>query len=178
MSSNEATTPAAAFIDVAGRAVRYTAAGSGPAVLLLHGLDRSLGNWAPLQAVLPDHRLIAIDVPGFGRSQPLPDCRLASLAGHVERVLDRLGLTSAVHVVGNSLGGAIAMQLAAHAPARVSSLALLNSAGFGRECNELVAPVRIGGAHNDRPRFTAPDQDLVEVVGITLSTHDRRYSTS
>lgn len=133
MPSKRATTPPTDFIDVAGRTVHYTATGSGPPVLLLHGLDRSLADWAPLQTALPDHRLIAIDVPGFGRSQPLPDCRLPSLAGHIERVLDRLGLTSAVHVVGNSLGGAIAMQLTAHAPARVSSLTLLNSAGFGRE---------------------------------------------
>ncbi|MFF9073420.1 alpha/beta fold hydrolase [Streptomyces sp. NPDC014872] len=133
MPSREAATPPTAFLDVAGRTVRYTAAGSGPPVLLLHGLDRSLADWAPLQAALPDHRLIAIDVPGFGRSQPLPDCRLASLTGHVERVLDRLEVLSTVHVVGNSLGGAIAMQLTAHAPERVASLALLNSAGFGRE---------------------------------------------
>ncbi|MFF9321569.1 alpha/beta fold hydrolase [Streptomyces sp. NPDC014735] len=133
MPSREAATPPTAFLDVAGRTVRCTAAGSGPPVLLLHGLDRSLADWAPLQAALPDHRLIAIDVPGFGRSQPLPDCRLASLTGHVERVLDRLEVLSTVHVVGNSLGGAIAMQLTAHAPERVASLALLNSAGFGRE---------------------------------------------
>ncbi|WP_424863686.1 alpha/beta fold hydrolase [Streptomyces sp. MMS24-I29] len=133
MPSREAATPPTAFLDVAGRTVRYTAAGSGPPVLLLHGLDRSLADWAPLQAALPDHRLIAIDVPGFGRSQPLPDCRLDSLTGHVERVLDRLEVLSTVHVVGNSLGGAIAMQLTAHAPERVASLALLNSAGFGRE---------------------------------------------
>ncbi|MEE1769998.1 alpha/beta fold hydrolase [Streptomyces sp. JV185] len=133
MPSREAATPPTAFLDVAGHAVRYTAVGSGPPVLLLHGLDRSLADWAPLQAALPDHRLIAIDVPGFGRSQPLPDCRLASLSGHVERVLDGLEVASAVHVVGNSLGGAIAMQLTVHAPERVSSLTLLNSAGFGRE---------------------------------------------
>ncbi|MFF2119454.1 alpha/beta fold hydrolase [Kitasatospora sp. NPDC058184] len=133
MPPETATTPPTDVIDVAGRTVRYAATGSGPPVLLLHGLDRSLADWAPLQAALPGHRLIAIDVPGFGRSQPLPDCRLPSLAGHVERALDRLGLTSAVHVVGNSLGGAIAMRLAVQAPARVSSLALLNSAGFGRE---------------------------------------------
>ncbi|MFF2744120.1 alpha/beta fold hydrolase [Kitasatospora sp. NPDC058048] len=133
MPSKKATAPATDFIDVAGRTVHCAATGSGPPVLLLHGLDRSLADWAPLQAALPDHRLIAIDVPGFGRSQPLPDCRLPALAGHVERVLDRLGLTSPVHVVGNSLGGAIAMRLTVHAPERVSSLTLLNSAGFGRE---------------------------------------------
>ncbi|MFJ9682586.1 alpha/beta fold hydrolase [Streptomyces sp. NPDC101194] len=55
---------------------------------------------------------------------PAEYCRHVPLAGHVERVLDRLGLTSAVHAVGNSLGGAIAMQLTARAPTRVSSLTL------------------------------------------------------
>ncbi|MFF8919233.1 alpha/beta fold hydrolase [Streptomyces sp. NPDC015032] len=91
------------------------------------------GGLGPLQAALPGYRLLAIDLPGFGQSRPLPDCRLASLAGHVEQVLDRLEAASGVHVVGNSLGGAVAMQLTVRAPARVSSLTLLNCAGFGRE---------------------------------------------
>ncbi len=130
-ASAAAGPPRTASVDVAGRAVRYAATGSGPPVLLLHGLERSLADWGPLQAALPGYRVLAVDLPGFGGSQPLPDWRLASLAGQVEGVLDRLGIASGVHVVGNSLGGAVAMQLAARAPARVSSLALLNSAGFG-----------------------------------------------
>lgn len=102
-------------------------------MILLHGLGRSLEDWEPLRAALSGYRLIAIDLAGFGQSQALPDCRLAALARHVEGALDVLGVPSGAHVVGNSLGGAVAMRLAADAPARVASLALLNSAGFGRD---------------------------------------------
>ncbi|MFI8813313.1 MULTISPECIES: alpha/beta fold hydrolase [unclassified Streptomyces] len=123
----------AEFVEVGGLPVRYAATGTGPPVILLHGLGRSLEDWEPLRAALSGYRLIAIDLAGFGQSQPLPDCRLASLARHVEGTLDMLGVPSGAHVVGNSLGGAVAMRLATGAPTRVASLALLNSAGFGRE---------------------------------------------
>lgn len=116
-----------------GFRVRYAATGTGPPVILLHGLGRSLEDWEPLRAALSAYQLIAIDLAGFGQSQALPDCRLASLAQHVEGTLDALGVPLGAHVVGNSLGGAVAMRLAAGAPARVASLALLNSAGFGRD---------------------------------------------
>ncbi|MEO3976624.1 alpha/beta fold hydrolase [Streptomyces sp. CAU 1734] len=123
------------FAEVDGYRVRHSVTGpaGGPVVVLLHGLGRSLEDWEPLRAELPAHRVLALDLPGFGRSQPLPDLRLPALAGHVARTLDRLGVTEPAHVVGNSLGGAVAMRLAVHAPARVASLALANSAGFGRE---------------------------------------------
>ncbi|MFF3127304.1 alpha/beta fold hydrolase [Streptomyces sp. NPDC057908] len=123
----------AEFVEVGGFRVRYAATGTGPPVILLHGLGRSLEDWEPLRAALSAYQLIAIDLAGFGQSQALPDCRLASLAQHVEGTLDALGVPLGAHVVGNSLGGAVAMRLAAGAPARVASLALLNSAGFGRD---------------------------------------------
>ncbi|MBO0916824.1 MULTISPECIES: alpha/beta fold hydrolase [Streptomyces] len=123
----------AEFVEVGGLRVRYAATGTGPPVILLHGLGRSLEDWEPLRAALSGYRLIAIDLAGFGQSQALPDCRLAALARHVEAAFDVLGVPSGAHVVGNSLGGAVAMRLAADAPARVASLALLNSAGFGRD---------------------------------------------
>ncbi|MEE1793036.1 alpha/beta fold hydrolase [Streptomyces sp. BE308] len=106
----------AEFVEVGGLPVRYAATGTGPPVILLHGLGRSLEDWEPLRAALSGYRLIAIDLAGFGQSQPLPDCRLASLARHVEGTLDMLGVPSGAHVVGNSLGGAVAMRLATGAP--------------------------------------------------------------
>ncbi|WP_433413095.1 alpha/beta fold hydrolase [Microtetraspora malaysiensis] len=120
------------FAEVDGRRVHYRVTGTGPPVVLLHGLGRSLEDWEPLRAALPGYRLLAIDLAGFGHSHPLPEPRLDSLAGHVMRTLDALDVTRAVHVVGNSLGGAVAMRLAADNPDRVASLALANSAGFGR----------------------------------------------
>ncbi|MBG0831528.1 alpha/beta fold hydrolase [Planomonospora sp. ID67723] len=121
------------FAEVDGHRVRYRVTGSGPPTVLLHGLGRSLEDWEPLRAALSGHRVLAIDLAGFGHSHPLPDPQLGSLAGHVMRTLDVLGVTPAVHLVGNSLGGAVAMRLAADAPARVTSLALAGSAGFGHQ---------------------------------------------
>ncbi|MGW4029522.1 alpha/beta fold hydrolase [Streptomyces sp. NPDC004838] len=121
------------FVDVDGYRVRYRATGTGSPVVLLHGLGRSLEDWEPLRTALPTRRLLALDLAGFGWSQAPPDLGLASMAEHVAKSLDRLGVTAPVHLVGNSLGGAVAMRLAVHHPARVASLALANSAGFGRE---------------------------------------------
>ncbi|MFH8586116.1 alpha/beta fold hydrolase [Streptomyces celluloflavus] len=133
-----ASEPFAAFVDVDGYRVRYRTTGTGRPVVLLHGIGRSLEDWEPLRAALPARRLIALDLAGFGRSQPLPDLRLGALAEHVAKTLDRLGATAPAHVVGNSLGGAVAMRLAVHDPARVASLALADSAGFGREVTWLL----------------------------------------
>ncbi|MDP9869033.1 MULTISPECIES: alpha/beta fold hydrolase [Streptosporangium] len=135
LERHDVTTPPATFAmfaEVDGCRVRYRVAGTGPPVILLHGLGRSLEDWEPLRAALPGYRLLAIDLAGFGHSHPLPNPRLDSLARHVMRTLDALGVTSAVHVVGNSLGGAVGMRLAADDPGRVASLALADSAGFGR----------------------------------------------
>ncbi|AXU11652.1 alpha/beta fold hydrolase [Streptomyces clavuligerus] len=126
-------TPETASVDVDGHPVRYRATGTGPPVVLLHGLGRSLEDWEPLRTALPAHRLLALDLPGFGWSPAPPEPGLGTMAEHVAGCLDRLGITAPVHLVGNSLGGAVAMRLAVRHPARVASLALAAGAGFGRE---------------------------------------------
>ncbi len=125
--------PAWTFVDVDGCRVRYRASGDGQPIILLHGLGRSLEDWEPLRHKLSTHRLVAVDLAGFGWSDPLPESNLAALASHVVRTMDACGIASAAHIVGNSLGGAVGMQLAVLAPQRVASLTLVGSAGFGRE---------------------------------------------
>ena len=123
------------YVSVRGRQARYREHGDGTPVVLLHGIGRSLEDWAEQFALLPSgHRLLAVDLAGYGESDPLREpYSLPTLARFVEDFLDAVGVPEAAHVVGNSLGGAIAMQLSVQAPHRVRSLVLANSAGFGRE---------------------------------------------
>jgi pimeloyl-ACP methyl ester carboxylesterase len=100
-------------------------AGEPPAVYL-HGLSGSATNWTDLAAQLAPHAAgMAIDLPGFGRSRPLAS-RLYGPAAHADAVLCFLaGQGRAVHLLGNSLGGAIALMVAARRPELVRSLTLL-----------------------------------------------------
>ncbi|MEV4819791.1 alpha/beta fold hydrolase [Micromonospora tulbaghiae] len=120
---------------VDGRRTRCRISGDGPPVVLLHGIGRTLDDFTALHTALArDHLVLAVDLPGHGGSAPLDGPHtLPALAAAVARFLDAAGVTGPAHLVGNSLGGAVAMRLAADAPHRVASLALLNSAGFGRE---------------------------------------------
>lgn len=123
-------------IGVAGRSVRVASLGTGEPVVLLHGLGGYLEEWSEAQEALAAHFAThAPDLPGFGRSDPIDRPDLPGLARHVLATLDALGLDEPVHLVGNSLGGAVAMQVAVEAPERVATTTLVDSAGFGRHVN-------------------------------------------
>lgn len=126
-----------------GGSVRYRDVGHGTPVLLIHGIGRSLEDWIEQHEAMAErgYRTISVDLPGFGESEPLqvPNS-LSALADFVVRFLDALEITEKVHVVGNSLGGAVAMQLSLQAPDRVRTFILADSAGFGRE---VAASVRL-----------------------------------
>lgn len=127
--------------------VRENGDPTGDPVLLLHGIGRSLEDWEPQQSRLSDaYRVISVDMPGFGLSQRLPESTtLRTLAEGVLGALDALGERRPVHVMGNSLGGAVAMQLSARAPDRVRTLTLVNSAGFGKEVTVVLRLLAIPG---------------------------------
>jgi 3-oxoadipate enol-lactonase len=100
----------------------------GSPVLLLHGLGSSAEDWMfqipPLSGA---HRVIAVDLPGHGRTPPLPGWpRIVDYAEPVAAGLQDLDVASA-HVVGLSLGGAVAMQLCLDHPGLVRSLCLINT---------------------------------------------------
>jgi pimeloyl-ACP methyl ester carboxylesterase len=158
----------ASYVLVQGRPARYRAEGDGPPVVLLHGIGRSLEDWTEQQELLRDRfRVYSVDLAGFGKSDPLPGKHsLESLAGFVADFLDAVGETRPVHLAGNSLGGAVAMQLSVRAPERVRSLVLVNSAGFGREVTIalrllalrplgrlLLRPSRAGARRTERALF-------------------------
>jgi pimeloyl-ACP methyl ester carboxylesterase len=129
------TTAATKEVRVGGRSVRYRDTGSGEPVLLVHGIGRSLEDWAEQHDLLSSgYRVVSVDLPGFGWSDRLEGpTTLKRLGAWLPRFLDELGLTEPVHLMGNSLGGAVAMAFAAENPQRVRDLVLVNSAGFGRE---------------------------------------------
>lgn len=116
-------------------------------MLLLHGISRSLEDWSEqLERLSRRFYVIAPDQPGFGFSARRDGpADLASLADGVAATLDELGETRPCHVVGNSLGGAVAMQLLASHPDRVASLTLANSAGFGAEVTPLLRMLSLPG---------------------------------
>lgn len=132
------------FLDATGRRVRVRIAGDpqSPPLVLIHGIGRTLEDWAEqFPRLSTKFRLIALDLPGSGFSQRDPrPTTLTVLAQAVLDVLDIVGESRPVHLVGNSLGGAVAMQAAALDASRVSSLVLVDSAGFGKE---VALPLRL-----------------------------------
>jgi pimeloyl-ACP methyl ester carboxylesterase len=108
--------------------VRAGPPGREPA-LAVHGLEGSSRNWTDLIALLPQLACQAVDLPGFGDSPPRPDGRysIAALAQTVTELLDRTG-RGPVHLIGNSLGGAVCVKVAAARPDLIRTLTLISPA--------------------------------------------------
>ena len=114
-----------------GPAVNTIELGQGPALVFVHGLSGSWPNWLEQLPVLAArHRVLALDLPGFG-SSPMPreQITISGYARLLERLLDELGVEAAA-VVGNSMGGFIAAELAIAFPQRVERLVLVSAAGI------------------------------------------------
>lgn len=110
-----------------GLGIHFVERGSGPALVLLHGYGGSIFSFRHQIGPLAEHhRVIALDLPGFGYSDRPTDLDLSHTA-HVERLrelLDRMDVERAA-VLGHAMGGAIAMRLAAMHPERVERLILV-----------------------------------------------------
>jgi uncharacterized protein (TIGR04551 family) len=120
--------PGATFVDVDGVHVHYREAGSGPAVVLIHGYGASLESWGPVMPyVAAHHRVIAVDLEGFGwTSRPDGDYSPAAQAHLVWSVLDKLGVTD-VALVGHSWGSSVALAMAVQHPDRTRRVALYDA---------------------------------------------------
>jgi pimeloyl-ACP methyl ester carboxylesterase len=105
--------------------------GSGPPLVLLAGIGMNGAAWRPVRPLLAAEReLTLIDMPGFGNSSALPDdtdSTIDALTDAVERCLPKLGLEQP-HVAGNSLGGAVGLELARRGA--VASVTAISPAGF------------------------------------------------
>lgn len=116
---------------VYGQKIHYLEAGSGPVVILLHGLGGDVSNWAPTIGPLSQrYRVIVPDQIGFGKSdKPLINYRVATLVDFLDAFYKQVGVTKA-SLVGNSLGGwTVAAYALAH-PEKVDRLVLVDAAGF------------------------------------------------
>lgn len=123
--------PAGELLEVAGQLVHVTQAGSGEPVVLLHGFGESTFTYRLVAPALAERfQVIAIDLNGFGYTDRPRDPAAYTLDGQarlVLGVLDALAVERA-HFVGHSYGGGLTIWIAAHHPARVRSMALLDSA--------------------------------------------------
>ncbi len=98
------------------------------AVVLLHGLFGNADNLGRLaRSLCETHRVVSVDLPGHGQSPLLEDMSLTAMASAVAVTLQRQGLATA-HLVGHSLGGKVAMQLASLEPDQLASLTVLDIA--------------------------------------------------
>jgi pimeloyl-ACP methyl ester carboxylesterase len=119
-------------VRAAGLAVALAGDASAPPLVLLHGLAerRQVFDWL-LPLLLPQLRVAAIDLPGFGASPPLPGggFDLGTVCERVEAVIGELGLEHPA-MLGHSLGGGVAVRYAAERPGAVSALTLVAPAGL------------------------------------------------
>ncbi len=108
-----------------GRRVAYQSAGSGPAVVLLHGIGGNATQWrAQLEGLLDEFELVAWDTPGYGESDdPDGDWRMADYAEVLVKLLDHLRFDR-VHLIGQSWGGVLAQEFMRGHADRVRSLVL------------------------------------------------------
>ncbi|MEU4426156.1 alpha/beta fold hydrolase [Actinoplanes sp. NPDC024001] len=131
----------------------FTKTGDGPPLVLLHGIGGSRAAWRPvLDRLAATHTVYAVDLPGHGDS-PGPGGAPRHLAQAVSAALDERGI-DVPHVAGNSLGGWVAVELAALRP--VASLTLLSPAGFWQRaqpayCTVVLLGIRLGCRFAGRP---------------------------
>jgi len=118
------------WVQLRGRPVNVLDIGDGPAVVFLHGLSGCWQNWLEnIPPLAADHRVIALDLPGFGESPMPADAISVSATRIVAELLDELGVNDAT-IVGNSMGGFIGCEMAIRFPARVRRLVLVAAAGL------------------------------------------------
>jgi len=136
-----------------GHDVGYRMAGKGPVVVLIHGMAGSSRTWLDVMRLLArDYTVIAPDLLGHGESaKPMGDYSLGAYASGLRDLLvGTLGIERAT-VVGQSLGGGVAMQLAYQHPELCERLVLVGSGGLGREVSWMLRALTLPGAEYVMP---------------------------
>jgi pimeloyl-ACP methyl ester carboxylesterase len=145
-------------------AIRPSRAGSGPAVVLLHGISKTRHMWDGLAALTGRFELLSYDLPGHGETlSPDGPYEIEDLSDQLAAVLTALGVTRA-HVMGSSLGGMVAQHFAATRPERVDHLILCDTSPALSEGmrDELLTMQGRGLAHAAMAR--ADLMDLAEEI--------------
>ena len=130
-----------------GRPVSYVEVGTGPVLLLIHGIAGRLENWQEVvEPLARHHTVIAPDLPGHGASAPgAGDYSLGAFAAELRDLLVALGHERAT-LVGHSLGGGVAMQFAYQFPEFTERLVLVSSGGLGPDVNAILRAAALPGA--------------------------------
>jgi pimeloyl-ACP methyl ester carboxylesterase len=164
------------YATVDGLSLRYVRRGEGPAVVLLHGIASSMYTWKDVLPVLAAHHdVVAVDLPGFGGSAIPKEPSGERAARSVVGLMDALGIRRA-SLVGNSLGGAIAVAVAAQAPDRVARLVLIDPAGYNFAAGDRPFVLRLAAGV---PAVLANALPLRPLVSLSLRQvfHDDRLVT-
>src|SRR5215211_1224324 len=134
-------------ISLHGNRVSYRCGGEGPLLVLIHGITSSSASWEAVLPELAEHfTILAPDLLGHGQSdKPAGDYSLGSHACLVRDLMLTLGHERAT-VVGHSLGGGVAMQVAYQFPELVGRLVLVASGGLGREVSPFLRAVTLPGS--------------------------------
>ncbi len=142
---------------VHGHRRAFVRMGSGPALLLLHGLGCDHTTWAPvMESLARTHTVIAPDLLGHGESdKPRADYSLGGYANGMRDLLTVLGIDR-VTVVGHSFGGGVAMQFAYQFPERAERLVLVSSGGLGPEVSPAIRAITTPGFHQVMSVLAAP----------------------
>jgi pimeloyl-ACP methyl ester carboxylesterase len=165
-----------------GHTVSYRVAGSGPAIALIHGVTSNSGTWVDtMRRLAADYTVVAPDLFGHGASaKPRGDYSLGAYASGIRDLLGLLGFEGGT-VVGHSLGGGIALQLAYQFPEYCERLVLVSSGGLGREVNPVLRAATLPGSELVMPlimrdwavRAGTAVADMLGKVGLRPG-HDMR----
>ena len=146
-SSRRAQRPPLEELVLHGHRVRFRQTGSGPVLVLIHGITGSSQTWSDVIPALAEHHtVVAPDLLGHGESaKPRGDYSLGAYASSVRDLLTVLGHERAT-IVGHSLGGGVAMQFAYQFPERTERLVLVSSGGLGTEVALLLRLATLPGS--------------------------------
>jgi pimeloyl-ACP methyl ester carboxylesterase len=163
------------FVTVHGHRRAYVKVGSGPALLLLHGLGCDHTTWdGVIGRLARDYTVIAPDFLGHGQSdKPRADYSLGGYANGMRDLLTILGIDR-VTVVGHSFGGGVAMQFAYQFPERTERMVLVSPGGLGTEVALGIRAITLPGFHQAMGVVTLPGVRQVTkaaLQGLSLSRH-------
>ena len=151
----------------------------GPPVLCLHGIGGDRTSFADQLGQLGGRRVIAWNMPGYGGSDPLMQMDFAALSGAVVALLDALGIAT-VHLVGQSIGGMIAQEVAIRSSDRVASLGLIATtpAFGGRDDSfrQAFVAARLGPLDAGADMATLAQQAIPAIIGPAASAEMRQLA--
>ena len=156
------TSPSRQFRNVHGYRRAFIKAGSGPALLLIHGIGDNADSWADvIPELAKDYTVIAPDLLGHGQSdKPRADYSIGAYANAMRDLLSVLDVDR-VTVMGHSLGGGVAMQFAYQYPERCERLVLVGTGGVSHEVNPVLRFVAAPNADLVLPLLSVPGARLV-----------------